>query len=60
MSSAGAVNKVVKVLGKRSEAESDGSGEARVLLCDFLGTRGGGCSGDAFPGENNRIICKQV
>ena len=41
--SAGAVNGVVKVLGKGSEAESDGRGEARVLLWGFLYTQGGGC-----------------
>ncbi len=51
-SSAGAAGGAVTVLGKEPAAELDSSGEARLLLFDFLGTLEGSWGGDAFSGEN--------
>ena len=51
--SAGEAGGAVTVLGKEPVAELDGSGEAVLLLFDFLGTLEGRCGGDAFSEENN-------
>ena len=52
----GGVGEVITVLGEDPEADSDGSSEVLVPLFCFLGTEGGSCSGDAFLGNNEKIL----